>query len=85
MCACVFLHIYACVCTTAYIEARGQLSGVGLSFSSVGPQDLNQILGLGGKCFYPLRYIAGLSISYILSYSRFTSGQSETLNAEEIT
>lgn len=47
---------------------------------------LTWILRSGGRYHYPLSFLAGLtglSISYILSYSHFTGGLSEALNAEK--
>lgn len=87
VCMCVLAHICMYVCHSIYRGQRTTFrsSSVLLQCGSPGsnsdPRAWWQVL-------YPLRYIAGytgLSISYMLSYSRFTSGQSEALDAEEIT
>lgn len=42
-----------CVHATGNIRKSGQLSGV-ITFHHVGPIDKTQVVGLGGKCRYPL-------------------------------
>lgn len=48
-----------------YVEARGQLSGVGSFLSPSGSQGWNSGCQLGGRCLYPLHTAAACYLSYL--------------------
>ena len=63
VCACVSVYVCICVfqcgvmwCVCSPVKVREWLWGVGFSFCHVGPRDWTQVVSLGSRCLFPLRY-----------------------------
>jgi hypothetical protein len=61
VCVCVCVCVF--VCTVAYVEVRGQLSGLASLLLSCESRDHTQVIKLGVRCFFSQSYLRGLDIT----------------------